>query len=155
MSARWAALALLLCMACSHNSLPGTTIAETPERRAIFTVLQELRSALEARDGKRLLALVSPRYFEDNGTPSNLDDFGFLELNDHLVTDTLGVAHEVELGMEIYEIVVRGDRAHADMRYALRTRLELPAGRVWDTHRDFNRLELAREQGAWKITSGL
>ena len=140
---------------CSHAHLPGTTIRQTSDNRPIYDVLEEIRTALEERDSKRLMAVVSRRYFEDNGTATNRDDFGFLELDGHLMRETLAVAKELELQVQLYDIVVRGDHAHADLRYAMRTRMELPGGRFWDTHRDFNRIEFAREQGAWKVISGL
>ena len=151
-------LALILALAaaaCSHSTLPGTRIRDTTGNRQIFGLLEELRDAFERRDSAHLLSMLSPMYFEDNGTPSPQDDYGFLELRERLLEETLNLAKEVHLSLEIYDIVVQGDYAFADVRYSSRARLELPEGRLWDSHRDFNRLEFVRESGAWKVISGL
>lgn len=141
--------------ACAHGRLPGTQIPATDANREIFAIVQKAAAAFAERDGAALLALVSPRYFEDNGTPQREDDYGYAELKDKILPESLQAAKEIFVDVEVQDIAVEGDRAHADLRYSSRTQLQLPAGSIWDTHREFNRIELAREEGTWKITSGL
>lgn len=153
-------LALLVCAlgaasACAHAKIPGTQIDDTPATREVYGVLSRARDCLQARDAEGLLALISTRYFEDNGTPDPRDDYGYLELKERLVADALQTAKDVQVGMQVYEIVIRGDTAWADIRYNSRVRLELPSGRLWDSYRDFDRIEMVREQGSWRIVRGL
>jgi hypothetical protein len=135
--------------------IEGTQIRDTPENREVLAVLARLQAAMRARDADAILATVSPAYFEDNGTPDPRDDYGFEELRTTILPQSLAVVQEVFVAFKIFEVVVDDGSAYADVRYASRAKLDLPSGTLWDSHREFNRVELAREQGAWRITSGL
>ena len=150
-----AMLAALPLTGCAHTTIPGTSVPDRPDQRAIFDVLVKIRENFERRDPDALLALVSRRYFEDNGTPDPRDDYGYIELHDKLLHESMALAKEVYLSFEVYDIIVHGDSAVADVRYVTRTRLDFPSGRLWDNHRDFNRIDLSREDGNWRITGGL
>ncbi len=150
------ALLLATCLAaCRHGLLPGTAVTDTPDNRAIYLLLGRVREALQERDAPTLLAMVSTHYFEDNGTIDPRDDYGYTELKERLLKDSMDTAKEVYVSFEVHEIGVQGDHAFADIRYNSRTRLELPAGRLWDSHGDFDRIEFVREGTVWKISSGL
>jgi hypothetical protein len=142
-------------LGCRHGYLPGTQVVDTPDNRTLYQMLGRIREAFQERDAVTLLEMVSPRYFEDNGTVDPRDDYGYTELKERLLKDSMDTAKEVYVSFEVHEIGVSGDRAYADIRYNSRTRLELPAGRLWDTHGDFDRIEFAREDNVWKIVSGL
>lgn len=148
-------LVLALATGCAHANLPGTQIRDTQITREIYQTLVEVKEALETRDADKLIAHVSRSYFEDNGTPDPKDDYGFLELRESLLADALGTAKDLSLSVQIYDIEVDGDRAWADLRYMSRARLEFPSGRLWDSHRDFDRIEFLREDGQWLIVRGL
>lgn len=148
-------LGLWFCNGCAHQLIPGTQVLDTPQTREIYDVVVKLRHCLQDRDAANLMTLISPAYFEDNGTPDPRDDYGYLELKERLVHDSLDAAKEFVVSFQIFDIVIDGNIAHADVRYSSRTRLELPAGRLWDTNRDFDRIEFLREDGIWRITSGL
>lgn len=147
---------LLTTGACAHQMIEGTQIRDTDENRAVLGVLTKLQEAMRARDTDAILTMVSHAYFEDNGTTDPRDDYGFDELSTTILPQSLEIAKEVFVSFEVQEIVVEDEFAHADVRYASRAKLELPAGTLWDSHREFNRVELARgDDGAWLITSGL
>lgn len=148
-------LVLLAPAGCAHHLIPGTQVVDTPQTREIFDLIMQLRECLQRRDATKLLSMVSTVYFEDNGTPDPKDDYGYLELKDRLAHDSLDTAKEILVSFQIFDITVDGQFAHADLRYSSRARLELPSGRLWDTNRDFDRLEFVRENGQWLITSGL
>ena len=59
------------------------------------------------------------------------------------------------IGLQVYDITVHGSRAWADLRYTSRARLELPNGRLWDSFRDFDRIEFVHEGDTWRIIRGL
>lgn len=140
---------------CAHGNLPGTTIPATDDNRAIYDILVAFRTALENRDSAALTALVSKKYFEDNGTVDATDDYGYEELTTKVLPQSLAATKEMYLTIEIHDIVVHGDSASADIRYASRARLDLPAGTLWDSHREFNRVEFEREAGQFMIVKGL
>ena len=141
--------------ACAHSMIEGTNVRDTDENRAIFNQIVKVRTALQTRDPNMLLGVVSTQYFEDCGTPDPTDDYGYHELKDKIMADALQNAKEVFVNFQVFDIQVRGDQGRADLRYNSRTRLDLPAGQLWDSHRDFDRLEFIREKGEWKIISGL
>jgi hypothetical protein len=149
------AVFLLALSSCLHGYIAGTAVVDTPSNREVYQIIHRARQALQERDAATLLSLISTRYFEDNGTVDPRDDYGYTELKERLLKDSMDTAKEVYVSFDVHEIVAHGDYAYADVRYTSRTRLDLPAGRLWDTHGDFDRIELRREDQSWKIISGL
>jgi len=146
---------VLLTGACAHQVIEGTQVRDTEENREILAVLIKLQEAMRARDADTILTMVSRAYFEDNGTPDPRDDYGYDELSSTILPQTLEVTKEMFVTFVVHEITVEDGHASADVRYASRAKLELPSGTLWDTHKEFNRVELTHEDGAWRITSGL
>ncbi len=141
--------------ACAHGLIEGTQIRDTPATREVLDVVHKAMDALAHRDAKTLLALVSPRYFSDNGTPDPRDDYGYQQLETKILPETFAQTKEMFIDVDVQDVVVEGDSAHADVRYSERARVEGPNGTQWETKRDFDRIQLARESGTWKITGGL
>lgn len=148
-------LAMFVACGCAHTMIEGTQIPDTGENRKILQVLINLRRAMQARDSDSVTALISKTYFEDMGTADPADDYGYHELTTEILPQSMKITKEFYVNFEVHEVVIDGDIAHADLRYSSRARLELPSGSKWDTHREFNRVQLAREDGTWVITSGL
>jgi hypothetical protein len=146
---------LVLATACGPHYINGTTIEDTPGNRSVLNVLAAYKQAFERRDVDAVVALCSPKYFEDNGNADPSDDYGFTELKAKVLPDTFKRLSEARMDLEVKEIKVEGDRARADVRFNYRARMALPSGDKWSSDTEVNRLELERENGAWKITSGL
>jgi len=142
-------------LACAHSMIQGTQVRDTPDNRQVLTVVHKAMAALRERDMTALLALISPRYFEDNGTADQGDDYGYQQLKDKILPEITKLAQEVQIDVEVQDIAVEGDRARADVRYQSRAQLALPAGTKWDSNKEFNRIELVREGGGWLIVGGL
>lgn len=147
------ALAIALA-ACGSKRIPGTEIRDTRDTREIVAVIDQYRSAAERRDATTVLSLVSPRYFDDAGTPDPADDQDFEQLQRRLPEDYAKLA-AVRLGMGVKAIDVNGDVATADIFYDGHWRVATPTGEVAKQTNDVNRMKLVRENGAWKIASGL
>ena len=146
---------LACASACAHAVIEGTHVRDTADNRGVYKVLAEVISALEGRDLPKLLSHISTRYFEDNGTPDPHDDYGYAELQERLLKDSLNPAKEFYIAVQVHDIQVNGDYGFADIRYSTRTRLDFPSGRLWDNHRDFDRIEFVRENHVWRVVSGL
>ena len=147
--------ALLFNSSCAHTLVDGTQIDDTSENREILSVLHSVRTAMQERNQDALLALISESYFEDMGTADSEDDYGYEYLRDTVIPQTMQIAGKVVVNFSVHEIQVEDQLASADIRYNSRARLDLPTGAVWDSHKEFNRLELKRENGKWLITRGL
>ncbi len=148
-------LLLLGVFACAHATLPGTQVRATEDNKEIYDLLVRMNEALINRDVDTLLSMVSPHYFEDNGTAQTDDDYGYHELSTRMLPESMQRVEEMQLQMELHDIVVEGGHAYADVRYQSRARLDLPSGPKWDSHKEFNRLEFERQDNRWLIVSGL
>ena len=141
---------------CAHGTIEGTTVPDTEENRAVLEVLTTYRSAMQERDADKIISLVSADYFEDMGTIDQSDDYGYQHLTENIIPNSLKVAQEVYLTFEIHSIEVDGDSAWADVRYNARAKFGFSSGDMWESHKDFNRIELSmNDKGRWVIKAGL
>jgi hypothetical protein len=70
---------LLLVAACGARArvIGNSKIADTTLNRGVLEAVESYRVALEKKDTKALLLMASKAYWEDSGTPSGSDDYGF------------------------------------------------------------------------------
>ena len=150
-------LSLLLSLSgCGAALIKGTEVKDTPANRAIHALLEEYRAAMEARDGKRLLKLVSNRYYENaSSTDSSDDDYGYERLEKDVVAKLRDNVKKVQYRVLLKRVIVKGDRAFAEYEYMARYLFSEGGREQWKMLNDFNRLDLAKEDGAWKIIAGL
>lgn len=133
---------------------PGTVanaIPDTPENREVLDVCERYRTAMENQDANALLALASPQYLDDGGTPQQTDDDVDHAVLTSMLDRTLGQITDVTYTFEYDRIDVQGDQAEVDYRYLGSYR----HGGVERRVADANRLTLRREAGEWKIVSGM
>ncbi len=140
---------------CGPKMIAGTQVRNTQVNREIVAVLASLREAMETRNQEKILSLVSSNYFEDMATPDPSDDYGYEELRTKILPQSFDVTQEMYVSFEIKDIQQDHQKAYADVRYRSRARLDLPRGSMWDSHKEFNRIEFERTQNTWKIVSGL
>jgi hypothetical protein len=171
--------------ACSHQTIPNTTVPDTRENHQVIDVAERYRRAVEAMDTRALLAMASERYFEDAGTPQGDDDYGYEGLRRLLSVwsdEVRGVRYEIRYRAVTFE--QNGSRALIDYTYTgsftlRRPPLQLPEGidvpqgsmlnvdpvrgatpvnadrEVWFRRVADNRLELEREGNEWRIVAGM
>ena len=153
---RTVALVAGVGVGCAHiDYFPHTTIAKTEENRKIIETVEEYRQRLMQRNVVGLLALASPRYFEDSGTPRSDDDYGFDGLRKVLETQ-LPRVKSLRYDIEYRNIRVSGDQAEVEV--FLDGSFEITAPEAGDRYRrvnDYHRFLLAREGDEWKFISGM
>ena len=149
-------LAILLALAtgCGLRTLPGTDVPDTLETRAIYGVIQQWVKAMNERNAAGVLALVSPDYYDDGGTPDPADDLEWAKLEKALTADLARVEGS-RLGVTIRRIDVEGDAARAELFYDSYYRVQTPAGTVPRRDSDVYQLRLKKAGGVWKISAGL
>jgi hypothetical protein len=140
--------------ACGAHRIPGTEIRDTPDARAIYGVIDSYRLASERREPDTILALVSEQYFDDAGTPDPGDDLDYAQLQRVLPARFRQVS-AMRLGITVREIDVKGDHATANVFYDGHYRLSTPSGETPKAASDVSQMKFVRENGAWKIVSGL
>ena len=150
----WITQVCWMFAACSHATIEGTSAADTRENREIYEIVQQLRMAMERRDAGRIVSFLSKDYYEDMGTVKSDDDIGYDQMVPK-VHDSMDRAKEVHVSFRVHDIQVEDERAYADVRYSSRTLMDFPAGAMWDTHKEFNRIKFVREADSWRVVSGL
>ena len=150
------ALAVALPLGCAHAKIANTSIDDTPENRAVLEVVESYRQAFQSRDAGALLALVSPRYYEDNGNTDRADDYDREGLKAELARE-FDQTKALQLDVKINDIAVEEDqaRAFAYVEYTIRAHNKFPSGERWQTDSDRARITLEREGDKWLIVSGI
>jgi len=150
------AVALVMGAGCAHAEyFPHTTIEKSEQNRKIIETVEEYRQRLMQRNVVGLLALASPRYFEDSGTPRSDDDYGFDGLRKVLETQ-LPRVKSLRYDIEYRNIRVSGDQAEVEV--FLDGSFEITAPEAGDRYRrvnDYHRFLLAREGDEWKFIAGM
>jgi hypothetical protein len=149
-----ATVAAVALTACAGHHIPGTEIRETPDTQAIYGVIEAYRAAAERREPDAILALVSTQYFDDAGTPDPADDLDYAQLQRVLPAQFQKVS-AMRLGITVREIQVNGDHATANLFYDGHYRLTTQAGETAKAASDLSQMRFVRENGTWKIVSGL
>ncbi len=157
---RLPALALVASLAlaggCAHRDyFPGTTIVRSEENRLIIQTIEEYRQRLMQRNVIGLLALASPRYFEDSGTPRSDDDYGYAGLRKVLENEMPRVK-SLRYDIEYRNIRVSGNQAEVEV--FLDGSFEVASTEAGDRYRrvnDYHRFLLDKEADQWKFVAGM
>jgi hypothetical protein len=123
--------------------IANTTVEDAPDTRAILAVCERYRKALEARDVDTLVALASRRYL-DHGI-----DFAALAA---FVRKTVGAAIAIRYDIRYDDVSRTIDRVLVDFHYS--ASFELTDGK-WTHTTSTSRLVLVREEGQYRILSGM
>ncbi len=153
MSRRLLAFAVLAVGACTRN-IPDTEIRDTADNRAILAVIDQYRKAYERRDAAAVLALVSRSYYDDlhSNDPGDAVDYDQLQKSLPEAFQRIA-ASKLEIGVR--QIEAKENVATVDLFFDTRYRIITPRGEVARRESDVNRMTLKREDGAWRIASGL
>lgn len=150
-----APLALLAALApgCGPEMIPNTDVPDNAENRAVIGFVEDYRHAVERRNVSEILALVSPQFFDDNGTIPTDDDRDYDRLREQLARfeQLLDVRYE----MRYRNVTYRPDRIFVDVTYTASFKVATPQGDRWETRLRDNRIELVREDGEFRIISGI
>ncbi|GMV41153.1 MAG: hypothetical protein AMXMBFR64_28690 [Myxococcales bacterium] len=146
----------LLSAACAPSTFPGTAIEDTEENREVWELLQRYRRSIEERDVVDLRKMISRDYFENAATTDDTtDDYGY----EKLMADVLPILKDnikrVKVELRVTDIKVGDTKGYATFEYIARFLYTEGGKEGWVASNDFNRLELVREDGVWKIAAGL
>ena len=118
-------------------------------------MVERYRAAVESRDSATLKALASQHYYENASTThTSDDDWGKPDLEavlERFRDHVKAITYE----LEITDVRVVGNRADVDCQYTWAFQYTDGERDAWTRKSDVNRLELIREDGAWRILSGM
>ncbi len=140
--------------ACAPKLIPNTQVEDTRDNRAVYEVLRAYVVGLQTKDASAVLALVSPDYFDNAGTPLPTDDMDRAAVERSLATD-LAKVDSLRLEMGVKRIDVKGDTASAELFYDGYYRVVTKEGPVPKRESDLHQMKLRRHGQTWLITSGL
>jgi len=148
-----AALAAPVIAGCSGENIPNTDVPDTSENREVLSFVERYRHAVERRRPAEILTLVSRRFFDDNGTIQTTDDRDYDMLREDIARfeELLDVRYE----MRYRRVTYRSDRILVDYTYTASFKVATPEGDRWETRLRDNRIELVREEGEFRIISGI
>jgi hypothetical protein len=154
----------LVVAGCAHQVayVPGTHIIDSPQNQSVLKAVEEYRLAVERRDSDALMLMVHPQYWEDSGTPSGGDDYGYEGLRNVLMT-ILPRASDVRYSMRYVDIhqscpkeLRPGCRASVDVlidaSFTIPDALGHPKR---PDKRDQNELVLEWDGHRWRFVSGM
>lgn len=142
-------------LGCGPHHIPGTNIDDTDENRAILRVVADYKTAYENKDTDAIMKLVSPSFYETNGTPDPADDYDYKGLQ-KILADQFARVESPAIDLDVRKVQVKGDEATVDYYYATRFQLAKagPNG-GFKSASDVAQIRLHRENGAWKIAGGI
>lgn len=152
----WIAVGLWLGAAgCATHYIPNTDVEDTDDNRQVVQFCERYRRALEQKDTATLMAMASPRYYEDGGNVDPTDDMDFDGLKDWLETrfdETKAIRYEIR-----YRRIERGEnnKIFVVFTYSASWRSPGLTQDDWKHKVSDNRLELEPDGDSYKILAGM
>lgn len=143
-----------LVAGCAGELIPNTDVPDTAENREAIQFVERYRHAVERRNVGEVLSLVSPRFYDDNGTPTTSDDRDYDRLREQLASAAERLL-DVRYEMRYRRVTYRPDRVLVDYTYTSSFKIATPQGDRWETRLNDNRIEMMRENGELRIVSGI
>jgi hypothetical protein len=144
----------LFLIACSQiGTIPGTRIPDTRHHREIIARVEEYRRAMEQRDAAKLLSMAHPNYYEDSGTPSGADDYGYPGLK-RVLDRSMSSMRAMRFAIQYRNIAIEGRRATVDFRFDISYQVATDMGEKWERRQNDKRMELEFDGNRWLFLSG-
>jgi ketosteroid isomerase-like protein len=149
----WSAAMTAGC-ASQSNYIHGTRVEDTDDNRRILRVIEDYRLALERRDANALLTMASKNYWEDGGTPTGGDDYGYDGLREILATRFARIG-DVRYSLHYMNVKRAGNRAFVDVLIDASYSIQTARGPSRMDMRDQNELVLEYDGRRWLFISGM
>lgn len=148
--------------AAKVSYVPGTRIPYSDSNKSVLDAVEAYRLAVEKGDADGLMLMAHKQYWEDSGTPTGADDYGYEGLRNVLLT-RLGKASDIRYSMRYMEVrqtctkdLHAGCRAAVDVlidaSYTITDVLGKPKR---PDKRDQNELILEYDGHRWLFLSGM
>jgi hypothetical protein len=150
-----AALAALGACGGQAELIPGTRVPQTQENQQLIDRLEDYRMAVQREDSAALVLMASKHYWDDAGTPTGTDDYGYQGLQQILIGRFKRVK-DIRYSMRYMGVRRRGDRAYVDVLIDASFTVEDARGEdVREDMRDQNQFTLEWDGRNWQFLSGM
>ena len=142
--------------------VPGTRVPYSQTNKAVLDACEEYRLAVERGDADALMLMAHHQYWEDSGTPSGSDDYGYEGLRNvlmsrlHKATDIRYSVRYVAVHQQCPGNLVAGCRAAVDVLVDASFTITNAYGKPSrPDKRDQNQLVLEWDGRRWLFMSGM
>lgn len=149
------AFALATLSGCMPRRLPGTDIEDTPDSRAVLDVLTGYTRAMEGRDARSVMRLVSRDFQDDGGTGSPEDDLDFARLQ-QVLPERLSRVEDLRLDITVKKMNFEDRGRTAEVVYFYQTSFRVPAfSNKPKNESGLKKMVLHKEDAGWRLVSGI
>ena len=152
------ALALGIALAgcgAEMEYIPGTRVGNSAENQALIDRIENYRMAVERKDASALVLMASKRYWEDAGTPSGSDDYGYQGLQE-ILTGRFQQVDAIRYSMKYVNVSRKGDKAFVDVLIDASFTVKDARGQEMRADmRDQNQFVLEWDGKQWLFVSGM
>ena len=142
-------------LGCSTTLIPNTTVEDTSDNRKVVQFCELYRHAMEDKDVGKLLALASPRYHDDAGTPSGDDDTDYDTLKAFLA-DRFQTTSDIRYEIKYHEVIfAENNHVYVNYKYTASYRVPTTHGNQWHHTVADNQLDLVPDGDSYKIMAGM
>ena len=154
---------ILSVAACATKKayIGGTRVPYTSNNKSVLDAVEQYRLAVEKGDSASLMTMAHPQYWEDSGTPSGSDDYGYEGLKTVLAT-RLTQASEIRYTMRYMGVsqeckeLAAGCKATVDVLIDASFTIQNAMGKASrPDKRDQNQLLLEWNGSRWMFLSGM
>lgn len=160
----WLTALLVASAACASKKsyVAGTKVPYSAPNKTVLEACEQYRLAVERADADALMLMAHRQYWEDSGTPSGSDDYGFDGLRNVLLTRLLK-ASDIRYSVRYVAVhqqckgeLTAGCRAAVDILVdASFTITNVHGKAVRPDKRDQNQLVLEWDGRRWLFLSGM
>lgn len=157
-------LVLVAASACAPRAVyvPGTRIPYSEANKSVLDAVERYRLAVEKGDADGLMLMASKQYWEDSGTPTGSDDYGYDGLRNVLLS-RLSRASDIRYSMRYMAVrqtcpqgLRPGCRAAVDVMIDASFTIADATGKpIRPDKRDQNELVLEWDGRRWLFLSGM
>jgi hypothetical protein len=158
-------LVLVLAIGCAahhSNRVAGTNIMYSQPNESVLQACEQYRLAVERGDADALMLMAAKQYWEDSGTPSGSDDYGYEGLRNVLLT-RLSKASDIRYSMRYVAVK---QTCVKDLRPGCRAAVDVLIDANWTItgvngkplrpdKRDQNEITMEWDGKRWLILSGM
>lgn len=161
---------MFLTVSCNKKMIKGTNIEETPDSKEILTVFGYYLKGFKEQNPEIFLEYVSKEYYDTNGTDEADDDVDYDKLVEILNSDSYHSLEKVSITAIIKDLFfLNEDESKAELIYFYEVRFKMksslphteenafiqPDGMTNQKLSENNKMKFIKEDGKWKIVSGL
>ncbi|MBP5407202.1 hypothetical protein J6Z19_08680 [bacterium] len=161
---------MFMTVSCNKKMIKGTNIEETPDSKEILTVFGYYMKGFKEQNPDIFLEYISKNYYDTNGTDEAGDDIDYDKLVEILKSDAYHSLEKVNITCIIKDLLFDDDsRERARLLFFFEVRFKMkssvppaeenaftqPDGMTNHKVSENNQMKFVKEDGKWKIVSGI